>query len=53
LAQRLIDEGLRSRTFGRSRKNAGPPIEALHAWVASGPPTAALTEAWLLPRHEP
>lgn len=42
-----------SRTFARSRKNAGPLIEALHASVASGPPTAALTEAWLLPRHAP
>lgn len=37
-----------SRTFPRSRQNPGPLIEALHAWLTSGPPSPPLTEDWLL-----
>lgn len=36
-----------SRTFPRSRKNPGPLIEALHAWLRAGPPAPPLTESWL------
>ncbi len=36
-----------SRTFPRSRKNPGPLIESLHAWLRAGPPEAPLTEDWL------
>jgi hypothetical protein len=39
-----------SRTFPRSRQNPGQLIEALHAWLAAGPPAALLTEDWL---HNP
>jgi hypothetical protein len=37
-----------SRAFPRSRKNPGPLIQAIHAWMLSGPPEAPLTEDWLL-----
>lgn len=37
-----------SRAFPRSRKNPGPLIQALHAWLRAGPPAAPLTEDWLL-----
>jgi Domain of unknown function (DUF5615) len=37
-----------SRTFPRSRQNPGPLIDALHRWLAIGPPPAPLTEDWLL-----
>jgi hypothetical protein len=37
-----------SRTFPRSRKNPGPLIQAIHAWLLSGPPEAPLSEDWLL-----
>jgi predicted nuclease of predicted toxin-antitoxin system len=36
-----------SRTFHRSRKNPGPLIRALHAWLTAEPPTSAVTEMWL------
>jgi hypothetical protein len=37
-----------SRTFPRSRQNLGPLIDALHAWLAKGPPPSPLIEDWLL-----
>jgi predicted nuclease of predicted toxin-antitoxin system len=37
-----------SRSFPRSRKNPGPLIRAIHAWMLSGPPEPPLTEDWLL-----
>jgi hypothetical protein len=37
-----------SRSFPRSRKNPGPLIQAIHAWMVSGPPQPPLTEDWLL-----
>ncbi len=37
-----------SRAFQRSRKNPGPLIQELHAWLLSGPPEAPLGEDWLL-----
>jgi hypothetical protein len=37
-----------SRTFPRSRQNPGPLIDALHRWLVDGPPTAPLTEDWLI-----
>jgi predicted nuclease of predicted toxin-antitoxin system len=37
-----------NRSFARSRKNPGPLIQALHAWMLDGPPEAPLTEDWLL-----
>ena len=37
-----------SRTFPRSRKNPGPLIDALHAWLTKGPPPPPLIEDWLL-----
>jgi Domain of unknown function (DUF5615) len=37
-----------SRAFPRSRKNPGPLIQAIHAWMVNGPPEAPLTEDWLL-----
>src|SRR5260370_9226554 len=37
-----------SPVFPRSRKNPGPLIQAVHAWMLSGPPEAPLTEDWLL-----
>lgn len=36
-----------NRTFPRSRKNPGPLIDALHAWLLAGPPAPPLTESWL------
>jgi hypothetical protein len=38
-----------SRTFPRSRKNPGPLIEAVDAWLCGGPPERPLTEDWLSP----
>jgi predicted nuclease of predicted toxin-antitoxin system len=37
-----------SRAFSRSRKNPGPLIGALHAWLTTGPPPLPVTESWLL-----
>jgi predicted nuclease of predicted toxin-antitoxin system len=37
-----------SRTFHRSRKNHGPLIGALHAWLSSEPPALSVTEWWLI-----
>jgi hypothetical protein len=42
-----------SRTFLRSRKNPGPLIQALDAWLRDGPPAAPLTEDWLLSPGSP
>jgi hypothetical protein len=36
-----------NRAFPRSRKNPGPLIQALDAWLRSGPPERPLTEDWL------
>ena len=36
-----------SRTFPRSRKNPGPLIDALHAWLVADPPEPPVTEDWL------
>lgn len=41
------------RAFPRSRKNPGPLIEAIDAWMRSGPPGSPLTEDWLLPCGSP
>jgi hypothetical protein len=37
-----------NRAFPRSRKNPGPLISAIHAWLATGIPPPPLTEDWLL-----
>jgi Domain of unknown function (DUF5615) len=37
-----------SRAFPRSRRNPGPLIDALHAWLTNGPPQPPLAEDWLL-----
>jgi hypothetical protein len=37
-----------SRAFPRSRKNPGPLIEALDAWLRNGLPEHPLSEDWLL-----
>jgi hypothetical protein len=37
-----------SRAFPRSRKNPGPLIQALHAWLLAGPPEPPLIEDRLL-----
>jgi hypothetical protein len=37
-----------SRAFPRSRKNPGPLIRAVDAWLRAGPPSAPLAEDWLL-----
>ena len=37
-----------SRAFPRSRKNPGPLINALHAWLTAEPPAQPVTESWLL-----
>ena len=37
-----------NRTFPRSRKNPGPLIMALHAWLTDGAPAPPVTESWLL-----
>lgn len=42
-----------NRSFPRSRKNPGPLIQALHAWIVDGPPEAPLTEDWLLVGQPP
>lgn len=36
-----------SRTFPRSRHKPGPIIEAVHAWLSSGPPSPPVLEDWL------
>jgi hypothetical protein len=36
------------RAFPRSRKNPGPLIMALRAWLTAGPPAPPVTESWLL-----
>jgi hypothetical protein len=36
-----------SRVFPRSRKNPGPLIGALHAWLTAEPPAPPVTESWL------
>jgi predicted nuclease of predicted toxin-antitoxin system len=36
-----------NRAFPRSRKNPGPLIRALHAWLIAGPPAPPVTESWL------
>jgi predicted nuclease of predicted toxin-antitoxin system len=36
-----------SRTFHRSRKNPGPLISAVHAWLTAEPPAPPVTESWL------
>ena len=38
-----------SRSFPPSRKNPGPLISAIDAWLRAGPPEAPLTEDWLSP----
>jgi predicted nuclease of predicted toxin-antitoxin system len=37
-----------SRALPRSRKNPGPLIQAVHAWLTTGRPSPPLTEDWLL-----
>ena len=37
-----------SRVFPWSRKNPGPVIRAIDAWLRNGPPGVPLTEDWLL-----
>ena len=37
-----------SRTFPRARKNPGPLIDAIDAWLLKGPPELPLVEDWLL-----
>ncbi|HKE64240.1 MAG TPA: DUF5615 family PIN-like protein [Micromonosporaceae bacterium] len=37
-----------SRTFPRSRRNPGPLIEAITAWLDNGPPAPPLIEDWLI-----
>ena len=37
-----------SRAFPRSRKNPGPLIRALDAWLTAGRPAPPVTESWLL-----
>jgi hypothetical protein len=56
LAMRALQAGITaagilytsSRAFPRSRKNPGPLIHAIHAWLLSGPPEAPLSEDWPL-----
>lgn len=36
-----------NRAFPRSRKNPGPLLQALDAWLRTGPPERPLTEDWL------
>jgi Domain of unknown function (DUF5615) len=38
-----------SRRFPRSRRNPGPLIDAVDAWLAKGRPAPPLTEDWLHP----
>ena len=42
-----------SRAFPRSRKNPGPLVRALHAWLTAGVPPSPVTESWLLGSSEP
>lgn len=42
-----------SRTFPRSRLNPGKLIEALHAWLVTGPPPPPINEDWLQPAVMP
>ncbi|MBO0870302.1 MAG: DUF5615 family PIN-like protein [Micromonosporaceae bacterium] len=37
------------RAFPRSRRNPGPLLAALDAWLSAGPPSKPLVEDWLLP----
>ena len=37
-----------ARAFPRSRKNPGPLMRALDAWLNAGPPAPPVTESWLL-----
>jgi predicted nuclease of predicted toxin-antitoxin system len=37
-----------SRAFPRSRKNPGPLVDAIHAWLTAGTPRPPLCEDWLL-----
>jgi predicted nuclease of predicted toxin-antitoxin system len=37
-----------ARAFPRSRKNPGPLIRTLDAWLKAGPPAPPVTESWLL-----
>jgi hypothetical protein len=41
-----------SRSFPRSRKNPGPLIKAIRAWMLNGPPAAPLAEDWLPGRED-
>ena len=41
------------RAFPRSRKNPGPLVRALHAWLTAGGPPPPVTESWLLGSPEP
>ena len=41
-----------SPAFPRTRKNPGPLIRALNAWLTAGPPASPVTEAWLLGEPE-
>jgi len=36
-----------SRAFPRSRRNLGPLIQSLHAWLSDGPPAPPIKEDWL------
>jgi hypothetical protein len=36
-----------SRTFPRSRKNPGPLVRSLDAWLTGGAPAPPVSEAWL------
>ena len=36
-----------NRAFPRTRKNPGPLIQALDAWLRTGPPERPLSEDWL------
>ncbi len=42
-----------NRAFPRSRKNPGPLIQAIDAWMCNGPPAGPLTEDWLLSPADP
>jgi hypothetical protein len=42
-----------SRAFPRSRKNPGPLIKALRAWLTTGPSAPPVTECWLLGTVDP
>lgn len=38
-----------SRAFPRSRRNIGPLVDALEAWLVNGPPEPPIIEDWLQP----